>query len=367
MKKNETSLLSIPIWGIFIALIIVFLYFAQSIVIPIFFAIFTAFILIPIVKYLLKFHIPRTVSSALILIIIIGSMGALIRFISDPVTVWMERLPTLIYQVDYKLKGVKHSLESVQRTTEKIDAISNVGSGVTIASKIVTVKEPGMLFRLFNNAQDFLVGLVTMVVLTYLFLSFGHTLARSFTSLLRRSGYHRIVIHVAKDAQHKVSHYLLLITVINIGLGICVTIALWLAGLPNPIIWGVLAAMLNYIPYIGAAISIGIVLAVSLLTFNTIGATILPPLLVLSLNVLEGQFITPIFTGKLFIINPALIFLSVLFWGWLWGIAGVFLAVPILVVMVVSIHHVSLYLAGQRTLSSSENRYLFNRTPPTVE
>jgi predicted PurR-regulated permease PerM len=115
--------------------------------------------------------------------------------------------------------------------------------------------------------------------------------------------------------------------------------------MPNPVIWGISAALLNYIPYIGPAINMAIVLAVSLLTFNNLGAVLLPPALLLLLNIIEGQFVQPIFAGRMFIINPILIFISVLFWGWLWGVAGVFLAVPILMILKISIDHTRLYLA----------------------
>lgn len=348
MNNTDLSALRVPLWGIFILLIGTLLSVAQTIFIPVFFAIFVSFILNPIVKYLRTYHIPRTVSSALILVLFTVGTGALFNYLSDPIGVWMERLPTELKHVEKKLIVVRHSIQNVQKTTAKLDAISAVG---TQASKIkeVTVQKPSMLNRLLNSTQSFLVSLISTLVLIYLLLAFGHTLADSALHLWHNTGYQEVFVRVARDARQKVSHYLLLITVINVGLGGAVTVAMWLTGMPNPVIWGISAALLNYIPYIGPAINLAIVLAVSLLTFNHLGAVLLPPALLLLLNIIEGQFIQPIFAGKMFIINPILIFISVLFWGWLWGVAGVFLAVPILMVLKITVDHTRLYLADHRT------------------
>lgn len=345
MNTIDVDALKIPIWGIFIAVIGGILYVAQSIFIPIFFAIFAAFILNPPVKYLHARHIPRTISSALILVIFMGSTGALFNYLSDPIGVWMERLPTELKHIEKKLIVVRHSIENVQETTAKLDAMSSSVGASPSKTKEVTVKQPSVLHRLLNNTQSFLVSLISTVVLIYLLLAFGHTLADSALHLWHNTGYQEIFVRIARDARQKVSHYLLLITVINMGLGVAVAVTMWLTGMPNPVIWGISAALLNYIPYIGPAINLAIVLAVALLTFNNLGAVLLPPALLLLLNIIEGQFVQPIFAGRMFIINPILIFISVLFWGWLWGVAGVFLAVPILMILKIAIDHTRLYLA----------------------
>ncbi|WP_322629238.1 AI-2E family transporter [Halothiobacillus sp.] len=345
MNSSGMDALKIPIWGVFIAVIGGILYVAQSIFMPIFFAVFAAFILNPPVKYLHTRHIPRTISSALILVIFMGSTGALFNYLSDPIGVWMERLPTELKHVEKKLIVVRHSIENVQQTTAKLDAMSSSDGASPSKAKEVTVKQPSVLQRLFNNTQSFLVSLISTVVLIYLLLAFGHTLTDSALHLWRNTGYQEIFVLIARDARQKVSHYLLLITVINIGLGVAVAVTMWLTGMPNPVIWGISAALLNYIPYIGPAINMAIVLAVSLLTFNNLGAVLLPPVLLLLLNIIEGQFVQPIFAGRMLIINPILIFISVLFWGWLWGVAGIFLAVPILMFLKIAIDHTRLYLA----------------------
>lgn len=341
MNSIRLSTLRIPLWGLFLGLILSLLYVAQSILIPIFFAIFAAFILSPLVRFLHRWHIPRAISSALIIGAFTVGIGALFHYLSDPISVWMDRLPTELRHVEKKLVVVRHSIENVQETTEKIDAISSVGT--TAKSRVVTVKPPSVLHRLLNNTQAFLVSLISTIVMIYLLLAFGHDLACSARNLWRNTGYQEVFVRIAQDARRKVSHYLLLITVINMGLGVSVSGVMWLTGMPNPIIWGISAAILNYIPYIGPAINLAIVLAVALLTFNHLGAVLLPPALLLLLNIIEGQFIQPIFAGRMFIINPILIFLSVLFWGWLWGVAGVFLAVPILMILKIALDHTRLY------------------------
>ena len=137
---------------------------------------------------------------------------------------------------------------------------------------------------------------------------------------------------VTREARSCISYYLLVITAINIVLGCLVTLAMWAAGMPNPMVWGASAALLNYIPYVGPAINFVIVAMVSLLTFDTISQVVIPPLLLLGINLVEGQIVQPLTVGRVFTINPVVVFISIIIWGWLWGAAGIFMAVPILMV-----------------------------------
>lgn len=183
----------------------------------------------------------------------------------------------------------------------------------------------------------FIIGLTSYFVLLYLLLAFSKSLGRDAGTLLMNKSYYKAMITIARQAQARISYYLLVITLINIVLGCIVTLATWATGLPNPMVWGVSAALLNYIPYVGPAINIGIVSLVSLLTFDTLSQVVLPPLVVLGINLLEGQFVQPMTVGRVFTINPVVVFLSIIIWGWLWGVAGVFMAVPILMVVAITL------------------------------
>jgi predicted PurR-regulated permease PerM len=145
---------------------------------------------------------------------------------------------------------------------------------------------------------------------------------------------HRITfLRITQASQFQISHYLLLITLINIGLGIITALGMWMIGMPTPLLWGVSASLLNYIPYLGPLINMILVSFVGLITFDHISTAMLPALLILGLNIIEGQVIQPLFVGRMFTINPVFVFISVAFWGWLWGVAGMFMAVPLLMIL----------------------------------
>lgn len=164
-----------------------------------------------------------------------------------------------------------------------------------------------------------------------------------------------ILISIAREARIQISYYLLVITLINIVLGCLISLVAWATGLPNPLVWGVSGALLNYIPYLGPAINIGIVALVSLLSFDTISQILLPPLLLLGINIIEGQVVQPLTVGRVFTINPVIIFLSIILWGWLWGIAGVFMAVPILMIVTITFRQSQKFHLETKTLEQDNS------------
>jgi predicted PurR-regulated permease PerM len=138
------------------------------------------------------------------------------------------------------------------------------------------------------------------------------------------------VIDTGRGVQRNVSRYLATITVINTVLGILVALTMYLLNMPNPVLWGVMVAVLNFIPYIGVLVSIVVVTFVGLLTFETALEVMLPPLALFGLNVIEGQFLTPILAGRRLALSPVAVFLSLVVMGWIWGVIGVLIAVPLL-------------------------------------
>jgi predicted PurR-regulated permease PerM len=146
-------------------------------------------------------------------------------------------------------------------------------------------------------------------------------------------------LKIMNDIEHNLTGYLSVVTLINLAIGICGGVAAWVAGLPDPVAWGVLAFILNFIPYIGALIMEAAMFMVGLVTFPTLTHALVAPLLFLALATLEGHFITPSIMGHRLTLNPLTVFLSLVFWTWLWGPVGAFLAVPLLIVALVVIEH----------------------------
>ena len=146
-------------------------------------------------------------------------------------------------------------------------------------------------------------------------------------------------IRITNDIEEQLASYVAVVTIINFGLGLAVAAGAWLFGFPNPIIVGVLAAVLNYIPYLGAACMTLILFGVGLITFPSLGYALVPPAAFVALATLEGQFVTPMVLGRHLTLNPLAILLALAFWAWIWGPIGAFLAVPLTVIALVTLHH----------------------------
>ena len=142
---------------------------------------------------------------------------------------------------------------------------------------------------------------------------------------------HKQILTITKTIQRDISSYLTAISLVNLALGFCVFLVMWFLQVPNPLLWGVLAMVLNFIPYMGPLIMMGMLCLVGILNYPTLAEALYLPLAFASLNILESQLLTPSVLGKQLSLSPAVVFLAVVFWGWLWGIPGALLAVPITV------------------------------------
>jgi predicted PurR-regulated permease PerM len=147
------------------------------------------------------------------------------------------------------------------------------------------------------------------------------------------------MLRILNDIEHNLTSYLSVVAIINFAVGLSAGVIAFFVGLPSPVAWGVLAFVLNFIPYLGALIMEVILLAVGLATFPTLGQAIVAPLLYLAFTTLEGHFITPAIMGKRLLLNPLTVFLALVFWTWIWGPVGAFLAVPIVIVILVAVNH----------------------------
>jgi predicted PurR-regulated permease PerM len=186
---------------------------------------------------------------------------------------------------------------------------------------------------ILNRTPDVVFGIAIMLILLFFVLVSGDSLLNKLVRISPSLQDKKRVVQVARDIQRYVSIYLGTITLINVVVGAVVALAMHLLGMPNPLLWGAMAGALNYIPYLGVAITIAVVAFVSLLTFDAIGEILMPPAAILLVNIVEGQFLTPIITGRRLALSPVAIFLAVVVLGWIWGIVGVFIAVPVLATM----------------------------------
>jgi predicted PurR-regulated permease PerM len=218
----------------------------------------------------------------------------------------------------------------------------------------VVLSQSGVLSQAANNLLSAGTSITIVFVLSLFLLASGtmfyEKIIQSFASLSEKKRALRIVY----DVEREISRYLLTITVINICLGTVIGFGLWALGMPTPFLWGAAGALLNFLPYIGALMTIVLVAAIALISFDTISYALLAPTFVLLCDIVEGQLITPMTVGRRLEINAVAVFIAIAFWSWLWGVVGALIAVPLLVVIRVfcdhfdGLRHVGNFLAAQQ-------------------
>jgi predicted PurR-regulated permease PerM len=313
---------------------IAFLYFARPVVLPIILAWMAAMTLQPLVRWLSYLRLPVTVSAAVIFCLLVASIGAGLFQLERPAAKWVYDAPQLMTELRQRAQRI---FPKAWHLSEATAAVSDLGA--TEAEKkeehrkapMVEVKDERGTSSILNWTGTFLAGLGEVLVLTYLLLASGDLFLQKLVRLNPTLRGKIRAVEISREIQQNISNYLFSITLINVCLGVLVSGGLYFMGIPNAAMWGILAALLNYIPYFGPIGGVAVLAAVGLLTFDSPWAGLLPPLWYLVLHLLESNLVTPILLGRRFTLNPVAIFVSLIFWIWLWGVPGALLSVPILV------------------------------------
>ena len=335
LVKNDRATLLVLVSCLFILAILYTLALAATILVPILFSILLGMLLIPIVRFLKKLYLPPAVGAGLILLFLIGLMFGTLNLVAEPASRWAENLPTILEQVQQKTRELRDPVVWISDASEQVGEITTMSPEAQASSSSeVILASPSWLDQLMSDGQRLLANFVLLIFLTYFLLSTWDSLLRRASRIFRQAdGSRGRIVGIADELQSKLSRYLLVITAINFTLGAVVAGLMHLAGLPNPLLWGLMVALFNFAPYIGAATSFTLITIASILTFDSFAEAALPPLAFLAVTGLEGLLVTPLIVGRQLYLSPLLVFLSVVFWGWLWGVAGALMAVPILVTL----------------------------------
>lgn len=321
---------SVALSGIFLLLVFYTLKLASGFFIPIVLAFLLNSIFGPIVRALSRLRIPEPVGAGVVLLSFLAALVYGVYSLAVPVSGWAAKLPASLRQVEVKLRDIKRSVEGVTKATEEVDRLTRLGADSK--TQKVEVKKPGIGEFVLSQTQEFLISAVVMVALLYFLMASGDLFLRKLVNVLPRLEDKKRAVEISRQVEHDVSRYLLTITLINAVFGTLLGTALYFLGMPNPVLWGVMAAILNFIPYIGAIVGMGILTLVAFLTFDSLGAVMLVPGCYLALNLLEEYLILPLIMSRRLTLNPVVIFVWLIFWGWLWGIPGALLAVPLLAI-----------------------------------
>lgn len=356
--RKPISISAVMLTGLFTLALLGFLYLAKQLILPIVVAVLVNFLLSPIVRWTHRRGIPRPVSGLILIVLLVSGLGFGLYTLSIPATSFAQDARQRIGSLKEKLREASQPIEQVQETAREVEQVT----ADTEAPPAVTIRGPGLLESAVGYVQSTGAGLLAaFILLLFLVCSdelFLHKLVRVLPTLHDK----RLAVEIFRQIECDVSYYLGTITLINMGLGATASLLLWMVGVPSPILWGVLVGTLNFIPYLGPGMAMIVLALVGLLSFDELWMAAVPPLVVLGLNIVEANIVTPLTIGNRLNLNPVVIFLSLAFWGFLWGIAGMIIAVPILVTVKTLCDHVeplepiSEFLAGGEPPPAGEER-----------
>ncbi|MDQ3116394.1 MAG: AI-2E family transporter [Verrucomicrobiota bacterium] len=325
--------------GLFLLAIFYTIYFLRSLLLPIVLALLLSYLLRPIVRVLAKAKIPLLIGSALLLLSLVGLIGYGVSFLAAPAAGWLEKAPYSLHELQQKLLPFRKPMEKVAQASGAIENLTTTESERN-KPPAVEVKEHSLTNRLMVQTPEMLVSALTMLILLYFLLAYDEVFLTKLIKLMPTLSDKKRAVSIAHEIEAQVSRYLFTVTLINVGLGIAVGTAVGFLGLPNPIMWGAMVAVLNFIPYLGALTGIICMTLGAVLSFDSISYAMLFPLTYFIIATLEGNFITPFVMGRSLTLNPVLVLLSLTFWGWMWGITGIILAVPILAAFKIFCSHI---------------------------
>ncbi len=309
------------------------LYVARAAFVPIAFSLMFALVLSNPVESLHRLGVSRSLGAVLILIVIVGIAGATLDVVWAPARAWVTAIPQTIGVIERKLGPAAHVLERVLVTT---------GPGARSSSAAASPAEEFAMSAsgsVLGEAPSIAINVVTVAILTVFLLAGGAPMAARVAATLTSEGKSIKVLTILDAMRSEVSRYYATIAMINLGLGAATAAVTMLLGLPNPLLWGTMATVLNFIPYAGSALTLVVLTAVSFATFDSLAHVALVVASFLVLVTVEGQIIEPLLIGRRLKLSPTVVFLALWFGGWFWGIAGVVLAIPTLVALKVVAEH----------------------------
>ncbi|HWP91182.1 MAG TPA: AI-2E family transporter [Thermodesulfobacteriota bacterium] len=324
--------------GIFLLAFFYTLYFARVIFLPLVLALLLSFMLTPLVRSLKRLKVPEALGAALLLLLLLGGVFYGFYSLSKPASEWIAKAPETLKDIEYKLSKWKKPVEQVTEATKQAEKLAKIDDDNE--TQKIEAKKTAYSDILLNRTWEFVVETALIIILLYFLLASGDLFLLKLVRVLPRLKDKKRAVEIARQTERDISIYLLTISIINAGLGITIGLAMFLLKMPNPMLWGVMAGLLNFIPLLGAIVGIATVGLVAFSSFENIGHIILVPAAYFVIHAFESNFITPIVLGHRLTLNPAIVFFSLTFWAWIWGIPGALIAVPMMAIFKIICDHI---------------------------
>jgi predicted PurR-regulated permease PerM len=315
--------------GLFVLAMLGACYLASEIVLPIVLAFVLSLVLQTTMRALERVRLPRGIAAMLLILVLFGALGGLGAALSGPAASWAQKLPTGIPNLQERLSFLSRPIAAFQKFADQAQGLTQGGE---LKAVPVAVQGSGLSDRLLSGTRSFASGLLETVLVLFFLLVSGDTFLRRVVEILPRFRDKRQAVDISKQIESDVSAYLFTITIMNLAVGVATGTVMAFCGVSDPMLWGSVAFLLNYIPILGPMIGVVIFLLAGLLSINSLWGAFLPAGLYLLIHLVEGETVTPMLLARRFTINPVLVILSLVFWYWMWGVPGAILSTPMLAI-----------------------------------
>lgn len=317
--------------GLFLLALLAAFYVASDIVLPLVLAIVLKMLLNPAVRFSERLHVPRALGALLVMALLVCGVIGFGMALSGPATSWAGKLPTAFPLLEDRLGFLREPIAVVQRF---LDKAQHVAEGPNTPAAVVTVQSGSSLAgTLLASTRAFAGTTFTTLLILYFLLLSGDTFLRRLVEILPRFSDKRQAVEIVQQIERDISAYLVTITLMNLAVGAATAVMAWIFGMADPLLWGAVAFVLNYVPLLGPVIGGGVLTLAGLLSFASLTWMLVPALVYFGIHLVESQVVTPLLLAKRFTLNPVLVVLTLVFWYWMWGVPGAMLGVPMLAII----------------------------------
>ena len=320
--------------GLFIMALLACAYAARTVVLPIVLAFLLKLLLQPVMRVFERVRLPRVFASLIVVAMLLALLGGLGELLSGPASRWGKRLPQALPRLEQRLRVVSEPVNKLNAMVDRAQAAVRKGDHAPGARGSAAAPTPGPSLSsvILANLQEFATAFLTMFLMLFFLLNAGDTFLRRMVEIMPSFGDKRQVIDIAWQVESDISGYLITISAMNLLVGVVTGLAMWGLGLPDPLLWGAIAFLLNYVPILGPLTGMVMFLVVGLLSLSPLWKAFMPMVVYVAVHLIEGETVTPMLLARRFTLNPVLVVVALLFWYWMWGVPGAILAVPMLAI-----------------------------------
>jgi predicted PurR-regulated permease PerM len=320
---------TVYIGGIFFMMLLAGVHMAGNILIPIVLAFLLKLAVQPVQRFMESHRVPRAAAALLVVALLLGGTAALVTIISGPTADWVAKVSDGLPQVKERLSFLKEPIQSAKEIIVSAETIAQPAGPKVMP---VAIEGTRLFDRMFMTTRELATSLGMTVLMLFFLLLSGDTFLRRLVEILPSFSEKRQAVDISQQIEQDISVYLLTITCMNVLVGVLTGAAMALCGREDAVLWGTCAFLLNYVPIIGPLTCFALFAFTGLLLEPAIGVALLPALIYIVIHTAESSFITPLLLARRFTLNPVLVVLSIIFWYWMWGLAGAILAVPMLAI-----------------------------------